>query len=229
MVPAKETAEEQLLRMIEGPSGPQPQSAPKVSGGKTLSQGLTSFKGWFEGWRVRFGRKRPAKDRGDTFLGRLQIINRVFTLVLMALGIYLIVDWFILKPEAPMIVIESSTGSTSVPPTTEPLKTASPPHSLEDYQAALRLRNPFRLASARVVEKTTGKVETAAEKLEKLVSVLTVVGINRGDQPEALVEDAEARRTHFVQVGQQVNGLMIEAIDDRGVLVSYDGETTYLP
>lgn len=229
MVPAKETAEEQLLRMIEGPEGPQPQSIPKEGGGNPLTLRLTSFKGWFQDWRSRLGRKRPAKDRGDVFLGRLQVINRIFTLVLMALGIFLIVDWFILKPKTPMIVIESSPTSIATLTETGPLELASPPQSLEDYQNALLRYNPFRLASARVIEKKGEAIETAAQKLEKMISILSVVGIDRGAEPEALVEDAEARRTHFVKVGERVNGLVVEAIDDRGVLVSYDGETAYIP
>ena len=55
-----------------------------------------------------------------------------------------------------------------------------------------------------------------------------MVGINRGKVPEALVEDTEAKRTYFVKVGDEINGLKISAIDVNGVKVTYEGEEAVL-
>ena len=65
-------------------------------------------------------------------------------------------------------------------------------------------------------------------KLADLVSSLTVVGINRGTVPEALIEDTQAKRTHFVKVGDQVNGVTISSISSEGVKVTYEGEEAIL-
>ena len=68
----------------------------------------------------------------------------------------------------------------------------------------------------------------AKSKLEELVGGLTVVGINRGRVPEALIEDAKATRTYFVKIGDDLNGLKVKAIDQNGVTVTYEGEETTL-
>ena len=87
-------------------------------------------------------------------------------------------------------------------------------------------RNPFRLSAGRLSEPATG--QTVRSKLLELTSQLTVVGINRGRVPEALIEDKDAKRTHFVKVGDQINGVTIIRIDSQGVTVRYEGEETTL-
>ena len=77
MVAAKETAEEQLLRMIEGPSGPQ--SPPRRPGRGFSTERLVA---WLRGWAETVRRwvlpSHQHKDRSDVFLWRLQLINRLF-------------------------------------------------------------------------------------------------------------------------------------------------------
>jgi hypothetical protein len=77
------------------------------------------------------------------------------------------------------------------------------------------------LAAKRTAEALT---ETSHDRLLGLDQPLRVVGINRGANAEALVEDSAGGRTHFLRVGDTVNGLTVKAIDDQGVLVEYQGE-----
>ena len=100
---------------------------------------------------------------------------------------------------------------------------------LDDYQDVLMRRNPFRLESQK--RSTTQRTQELSTEvpLQKKVSTLSVVGVNRGKVPEALIEDRKTSRTYFVKVGDTVNGVMVEAINENGVLVSLDGESTYLP
>ena len=42
--------------------------------------------------------------------------------------------------------------------------------------------------------------------------------------PEALIEKSDEKRTYFVKVGDQINGVTVKTIDQRGVTVAYEGE-----
>ena len=219
MVPAKETAEEQLLRMIEGPSAPSPKgSAGGSPAGRMLDpmrEAWDSLRRWIQG---RAG--TPARDRGDTFLSQLQLAARVFWGVLAALGLYLIVDVIILQPAPPRL---------SAPPHAaggESRAVEETGGKLQEYRQALAAHNPFRLEAVRIADAPPS--ETAQAKLQELIAKLSVVGINRGAIPEALIEDADSKRTHFVKVGDVLNGVTISAIDNDGVKVSYEGEETVL-
>ena len=228
MVPPKETAEEQLLHMIEGPSGPR---RPSRRSAKTsaIHQLVGRLKDAGSGLKGRLlPSRRPKKDRGDAFLSRLQLINRVVVIALLGMGGYLVVDLVMLRPVSPTLDIRPVPYDGTAAGGIRTVGLGDPLRPLADYQQALRRRNPFRLASARVVNDAT-PVDTTVTQLDDLIGTLSVVGINRGRVPEALIEDLDAQRTHIVTVGQSVNGLKIESIDARGVLVSYEGESGYIP
>jgi hypothetical protein len=217
MAPAKETAEEQLLRMIEGPSAPSPKGS--GGGGSPAGRMLDPLRdAWDAIRRMLQGRGAP-RDRGDAFLSQLQLAARVFWGLLAALGLYLIVDVVILQPAAPRL---SSPGHA--PGEARPVEDGG--SKLQEYRQGLAARNPFRLEAVRVEDAPAS--ETAQAKLQDLTANLSVVGINRGAVPEALIEDSVTKRTHFVKVGDVLNGVAITAIDNEGVKVSYEGEEAVL-
>ena len=219
MAPAKETAEEQLLRMIEGPSAPSPKGA---AGGSPAGRMLEALREAWDVLRRRFqGRAgAQARDRGDAFLSQLQLAARIFWGVLAALGLYLIVDVVILQPAAPRLPAPPrAAGSENRPVEGSGSK-------LQEYRQSLAAHNPFRLEAVRIANAPPS--ETAQAKLQELTAKLSVVGINRGAIPEALIEDADSKRTHFVKVGDVINGVTISDINNDGVKVSYEGEETVL-
>lgn len=222
MVPAKETAEEQLLRMIEGPSGPLPPkaTAKPFSIGKLVEPFLRG--GGFPGFGPR---PQPRKDRNDPFLSRLQLTGRLFWVLLGGLGLYLVADLWLLQPTPPTLRPVGG-GSSAAPagPLTQTLDEQL--RQSAEYRSTLASRNPFRLDTGRLAE--SDATPTVKNRLLEMTSTLTVVGINRSRVPEALIEDTEAKRTHFVKVGDTVNGMTITAIDDRGVTLKYEGEETIL-
>ena len=218
MVPAKETAEEQLLRMIEGPAAPSPKGS---AGGSPAGRMLDPMRDSWDALRrwIRGRAGAPARDRGDAFLTQLRLASRIFWALLAALGLYLVVDVVILQPAAPRLAAPPHASGES--PTVR--ETGG---KLQEYREALAARNPFRLEAVRVQDAPAS--QTAQAKLQELIAKLTVVGINRGAVPEALIEDGESKRTHFVKVGDVINGVTISGIDQEGVKVSYEGEETVL-
>jgi hypothetical protein len=203
--------------MIEGPSPAQPKGP---GGGWTpgrvrdgLRDSLDAVKRWARGADGR-------RDGGDPFLAQLQLAGRVFWGLLGALGLYLVVDVFILQPAPPRLALSpqapAGAGSTSVDDAAARVRT---------YRENIISRNPFRLEAK---QQEAQESQTAQNKLQELTATLVIVGINRGAVPEALVEDTETKRTHFVKVGDEINGIRIIGIDQEGVRVTYEGEETVL-
>ena len=219
MVPAKETAEEQLLRMIEGPGGSPPSRGPvrQVPFAKLIDQVRSRLE------RLWRGAGPSHQDATDALLVRLRIAERLFWVVLAALTLYLVLDLFVfqLRPPARRAHAVPAAGSSgaSAPPAESSLK------SLDDYRETLATRNPFGLS---LRSETTDTGPEPKSKLSELIKPLTVVGINRGRVPEALIEDSAEKRTYIVKVGDKVGLMVVKAIDANGITLSYDGEETIL-
>ena len=215
MVPAKETAEEQLLRMIEGPPSASPKGSPGGFSPERLRDGLRdsieTLKRWMRGPQSR-------REGGDAFLAQLQLAGRVCWAVLAALGLYLIVDVAILQPAPPHLALapQPPSGGSRVASVEEAAERS------RAYRQTLVSRNPFRLEMGHATQAPSN--QTAKSRLLELAGSLVVVGINRGAIPEALIEDSQDKRTHFVKVGDQINGMTISGIDQEGVTVTYEGE-----
>jgi len=224
MVSAKETAEEQLLRMIEGPAGPSSPRGPlKKFSVEQVTEQIRSRVGLLWRWALPAG---ASHEHADAFLWRLRIAERVFWGVIGTLAIYLVVDLAMLKRRPPMISVRPSTHAvvaSSAPEASAPAEERL--KSLAEYREALATRNPFGLSP--IGGGGAGNAK-AKSHLTDLVAPLVVVGINRGRVPEALIEDSQDQHTHFVKVGDEINGLKISAIDERGVTLSYEGEETIL-
>jgi len=212
--------------MIEGPSGgptPAPRRPTPNAWIERVAAWLRSIPG-----RVRTMRTpaMPSTGRTDLFLWRLRLVNRGFWVLLGGLTVYLVLDLLVFKPNPPMLLLHAlpdghETPAVSAFAVEDRLK------PLADYQEALALRNPFQLARGEVTPPRAP--DAAVSPLSKLTGTLSVVGMNRGGTPEALVEDTQAKRTYFVKVGDQLNGMTVVSIDPQGVTVRYEGEEAIIP
>jgi type II secretory pathway component PulC len=60
---------------------------------------------------------------------------------------------------------------------------------------------------------------------KQLASRLTLMGIVAGEQPQAIIEDAETKKTYFVTAGQVVaDGAVLEQVLDNRVILDFEGE-----
>jgi hypothetical protein len=178
-----------------------------------LRDSIDAVKQWARGSGGR-------RDVGDPFLAQLQLAGRVFWALLGALGLYLVVDVLILQPPPPRLALGPQTPSGVGNPAADDAAAR-----VKTYRENIISRNPFRLEAKRQEQQDS---QTAQDKLQELTATLVVVGINRGAVPEALVEDTESKRTHFLKVGDEIKGLTISAIDQEGVKVTYEGEEALL-
>ncbi len=233
---SRETPAEQLLRMIEG--------APQGAGGfikpvtvPPLRQLVDAVRGLLAQIRRRFvdGRRET-----DAVLRNLRLIYRLLWVALAGLGVYVVVDLLLIqpisRPSAPPARLERlpgraarAIGGPGAPdPGAQTVSRGQPVlKPLSEYLTAIQVRNPFTgLSGGLTLDQPTAK--TTKRRLEDLAQGLAVVGIDRGPNPEAIIEDTAAQRTYFVKVGDELNGMIVQDISTQGVVVAYEGEELLL-
>ena len=226
---SKTTAEEQLLRMIEGPRGGQ--SPTPSASSAPVKDALRKLPEWMTRWRRRLGAIRPGRQPGDAFLRKLRLAQRLLTAVLVGLGVYVVVNLLlppkprlrqaaVLNTHAPAGPAASATAASSAAEAGHALR------ALSEYVAAVQERNPFTGTSAR---EEGLSLKTTKHHLEEMATGLSVVGIDRGANPVALIEDTAQHKTYIVKAGDALNGMRVKEIRDGKVLVSYEGEELVLP
>lgn len=217
MAPLKDTAEEQLLKLIEGtPPGGVPRPSLKAAGDR---------------WRAFLDRFRfPKKFRrpsADPFLKNLQVASRLVWVVLLLLVVYLVAD--ALSPQGLRKKAAGPSGG-EITSTTSTQTSPKPEDSLKPLSVYIRsagARNPFALPAGSAPVTPTPR--PASNRLQELSDGLVVVGIDRSDNPRALIEDSKNKRTYFVRAGEQMNGMTVSRISDSGVTLSYEGKEIELP
>ena len=225
MVPTPETAEEQLLKMIEGPEAAQGRNSTQMAPvpEKGAASGLPAVTAWFTARLREFFRPGRGEWEGDPFLSHLRLASRILWVVLAGLGAYVVVDLLVIQPAFRNAHLSPSRGKE---PSTQQEGAAvavkSPLRALDDYLEAFSKRNPFTGGGLLGSSSLLGK--TARQRMEELTKDLTLVGIDKGPKPAALVENAAQSRTVVVSEGDTISGMKVKKITSQGVVLSYEGE-----
>lgn len=68
-----------------------------------------------------------------------------------------------------------------------------------------------------------------AGQAQAILSRLTLIGIVTGEPPQAIIEDAQTRKTYFATEGQAiVEGLTVKDVLENRVILEFNGETVQL-
>jgi hypothetical protein len=224
MVAEKDTPEEQLLRMIEGSKAKRPAgaSASRRRSWRDFLPGGVSQK--------QTGGSGSVAIQADGYLVRLNWANRVVWLLLVALATYAVVDVVIGRKQlaAKLAAVESSLAQTQVVAEVAPAEVPSRLQPLGVYIERLRQRNPLTGARMESEEKQVLVEEEERIDVHAMAEGLVVVGLDRGDEPEALVEDTKQQRTYFLKAGDKIREFTIKEINTRGLVLTYEGEDLLL-
>ncbi len=221
MVAYKETAEEQLLKMIEGPQAGSSSASGHASGEAPAPPRPDRWGRIRDSLFDSLQRFHPARTRPrgrDPLIWNLQLASRVLWMVLAALGAYVVVDLVLIQPAYQLG--RSSTGIPGAP--AGPVTPRAPLKPLADYIGVVARRNPFTGLLPGLAQQASPL--TLERRLDQMVAGLTLVGIDRGPKPAALVENTEQNRTFIVNVGDEINGMKVKKISAEGVLLGYEGE-----
>lgn len=212
-------AEERLLRVIEkGERGGSSASSAAHPDARGFLSRMRSFLARFY--------SRPVK-KDDRVLLMLQRVGLVLWIVLAGAGVYL--AYGLVSFQTVTLKRAASYSSDGIPyaPAVE-----LPPFSMEEklkpvdqYLNTIRQRDPFTGTSSVQEEVVEGPREpTPQETLQSMAQGLTVVGINRGAVPDAIIEDTAAKRTFFVKAGDKIKELTVKEIRHDTVVLTYQGE-----
>ena len=208
--------------MIEGPQRGASSSSGPGRRGFSVARVVAQAQGRLGVLWQRLAPAGAGRVPSDPFLWRLRLIDRAFWGILVVLGVYVVVDLLMPVRRVPAIAAPSVHLVTPNPQDEGPTAAEQQLRPVAEYRELLASKDPFGLGSAHGRGGAAGT--TVRSRLEEMIAKLSVVGINRSRVPEALIEDTEAKRTYFLKVGDEVNGLAVTAIDQRGVTLRYEGE-----
>jgi len=193
-----------------------------------LKQGLI---GLADALRQRLVPRPSGRYREDPFLWNLRLANRLLWLVLLGLAAYVGSEFVEVQTDKPADppALEARVEAAAVIPA-EPVQAESPVKPLSDYLTAVMEKNPFQTSLESEAEPEAAEApRTAGNRIQDLTRGLMVVGIDRGANPVAFVEDIDQKRTYLVGIGDTVNGMVVKEIGSEGVILSYEGEEILLP
>ncbi len=220
MAAYKETAEEQLLKMIEGPEGAKPPSTVEPA----PVPRFRPFREMFQEGKARLLRillPGWGQSHGDPLLWNLRLASRILWVFLAGLGAYVIFALVLVQPR-----YRSHPGLPAGTASSGSVSARNPLRPLGDYLGALLQRDPFTGRNLSPGQESSS--QGAHRHVEELTNGLKLVGIDRGPQPAALIENAGQKRTFIVNVGDEINGMKVKKITSEGVVLSYEGEEVVL-
>ena len=143
------------------------------------------------------------------------VIGALCVVLVMEIGV-LVVQ--LIRPVAPLHLPDPSPTVAG----TEPMGSALP----EVPSLAQSISHPLFSSSMSASPETTGRPVGAPSATAKLLaSRLTLMGIMAGNPGQAIIEDAETKKTYFVTTGQAVSeGAVVEQILDSRVILDLNGE-----
>ena len=214
------TPEKQLLKLIENPK----QETLRAENAKREGEK------WFS-WKALKGRfsylKTFLSERWASLrdLSKPQFGIRQFNFVLkcaiLFLGLYLgytLVVMALGLKRASNLIFKYEKHSSTQPETAPILK------ALPYYMEKVTARDIFNLNAPSTA--AGAKDESAPPPEETLTKKFSLVGIAWSENPEAMIEDTESKRTHFVKRGQTINQdvKVVTIFKDRVVLSYQDKE-----
>lgn len=212
------TPEKDLLKLIED------QGKEKgTSGTYAIHTGLSLFS--LSAWIGRFSffkKKLSKKWKGSDqpYLFDLKKINILLFFIIIILGAYFINN-----------LSYSLSTYHQIPQLAPKSEGEARPASFKEdsllkktaayYFEKIAQRDIFKMGPKPAI---TEEKKTVSPVVKEATKNLRLVGISWSDNPDAMIEDTQAKRTFFVKRGQSVGKMKIQAIFKDRVILSYEGE-----
>ena len=174
--------------------------------------------------------KRPAGGRLAIHL-EIKMVNQVLLALVISSAVYLLIDFFLLKPSQMNFLSQVATSEKVYPAFQDSQSKAAKDFSV--YQQSIQKRNPFTAPGSNLPPPKEGEAAAAqpastAPAVNQMMASLKLVGISWGEEPLAMIEDSESTRTYFVKKGGEVKGMKVQAISKEKVTLTYEGQEAEL-
>ena len=149
----------------------------------------------------------------------LKVFNKYMVIVLSILILYLFADIFFVNPsrKAAVIISEMSNPVVSVPPMRRVAPAETQGYSY--YSNRITGKKIFGGSSYGSLA-----IQEGAESAEEPSSDdIILLGILKGNNPQAIIEDKKNTKTYYLGKGQSTNGIIVEDINEDKVVLEYKG------
>lgn len=204
--------EERLLRLIKG-TGKVKENGKEGS----PEPGNSQMPGFIAGLILK------NKALGQSFFS---FANKVLVAVLAILAVYFIYSLAFKKYEEPYELIKKAPADEEARPRAGEGLSAPQPIVPEDYSKYSReMAGKQIFGSGEVREPAPGTRSSFDADISKRFNL---VGIISGEEPQAIIEDAQLQKTYYISKGQSMGGITVAEISDGKVVLNYEGKEVVL-
>jgi len=217
------TPEKQLLKLIENSTSSKQEPLLQVEKAKREAKkwfSLNALKGRLSFLKTFLsGLGSSFRERSKNPLG-IRHFNFLLKCLILFLSLYLgytIVVTALELKRTSNLIFKYEGSPSSLPEPAPMLK------NLSYYMDKVTARDIFNLGALPTPEEK--EKESALPPEEAVSKKFSLVGIAWSDNPEAMIEDTESKRTHFVKRGRTINqDIKVVAIFKDRVVLSYEDE-----
>lgn len=208
--------EKQLLKLIEEPQSPFTETKTAETKRATIIS-PAAMKGRWDFYKDAF------LPLAKTWGGPLDIkrINGIVGLLCLVMGGFFVTHSVMLSSKLNRLPSFSFQGESVEK--WKSLKQASQLKALNYYMEKVRSRDIFKLGRVSTALTLVPQGLSKAEE-EAIEAKYKLVGISWSDNPDAMIEDVEGGKTHFLKRGQVIGDLKVRAIFKDKVVLEYKGQ-----
>jgi hypothetical protein len=212
----KNTPEEELLSLIEKDNDSDISNVRIKRKRKLFFLSIFNFKNHFQFLfgliKGLFSKLKKSLQEPD-----LKVLNKFLIMVVLLLAIYLAIDFVLQRENINNIYKKEVVADKTIWDIDKEKETLPFLYYLEMVQR----RNVFSPIELDVPEEEEKKEK---ENLVKLSQGLKLVGISLGENPSAMIEDQNAKKTYFLNQGDKIREFKVESILKNKVILSYGGK-----
>ncbi|MFH1856061.1 MAG: hypothetical protein ABH836_02375 [Candidatus Omnitrophota bacterium] len=209
--------EERLFKIIEQANTEGEQQTDKTSETAKKTEFLREK---IKKYTINIIRKIDSLKKGSFEELNVAVLNKVLIGILCVSAGFLLMDFIRLSPGAKKLYERISIPSAGQLKR-NPVVLLEPLSVYLNVAAKRDIFNP-------VLPKTEQVKIGGPSTLSEMAKDLNLVGIYRGDVPEAMIENSQEKKTYFLKIGETIRGIRIEAILEDRVILEYNNETMEL-
>ena len=202
--------EERLLRLIKG--------SPRKGPGQEVNQAVPNL---IDSQRSK--KLFPSKINPLGFLTKiksfdiynLKFANKVLSVLIILSLLYFVLSFVLFRPSV-SLKLAPMTADNKIKDLTAPILEPKP---YSYYANEINRRDLFQSSVSSQSQSSSSK-----DISTDITKELSLLGIVRGDKPQAIIEDQKTKKTYFLNIGDSINGLIVESIGEGKVTLDFNGQ-----
>ena len=209
------TPEQKLLNLIRGSSKKPPKEKHVPQASQQQEGGLPKPIKTSADTKANYVNKEKISILRSISSHNLILINRLILLGVFLGLLFLLLDLYLTPADISRVTPSSLVTTKKMPLMAKEDK----PYSY--YQQEILKRNLFK---SDAVESRVNKVVPTGQTFKELVKDLQLLGIMSGDKPQAIIEDKKLNKTYFLNIGDYLGEIRLDAISSDNVTLEFNGE-----